>query len=252
MNVHVATLAPNSPPSAALYIETLSVLRVTRGGHDLSWPKVGVGIPTLRRMFSYQLAHVENPVSVRVLLEIAGSHADRIDFPVSGLLSMLRKWGMHPAIERTGRGMTRRLRLRRNGLWRSDTDAIDLALAQFHDARATGDSAGELAALRSGAIHCKGHFLPDYDGPPDYSIDAQRDHWADKQKIVLRGLARYCAQSADPLLYPEGYTAIQRALILDHESVQSNELAHLLAELLDDRRAAKRYQQRVLSLRQRN
>ncbi|NJM07966.1 hypothetical protein HC891_19905 [Candidatus Gracilibacteria bacterium] len=252
MNVHVATLAPHGAPTTGFYIETLHELRVMRDGDHLAWPKVGVGIPTLRRMFSYLLAHPDELISMRVLLEIAGSRAERSGFPVSGLLSMLRKWGLHPAIERKGHGMACRLRLRRNALWRSDTDAIDLALAQLNVARSAGDAAAELAALRSGAIHCKGHFLPDYDGPPDYPIDAQRDHWADKQKVMLRSLARYCAHSTDSALYPEGYAAIQRALYLDHESVQSNELAQLLAELLDDRRAAKRYQQRVLSLRQRN
>lgn len=182
-----------------IYVRILGKTIPRVGGQEPKLQGNGAGPHQLRRQLGWLIGFCGKPVSWVALREIAGGHnrpgpLARPFYMVSGLIQMLRRWGLGPALVQDPRQLT----LRRHASWATDTDEL-AALAAVADASLrAGDMAGAIAALELAIPHCgdeHGHrFLAELVDPltPGHPLRGHAGHWTGVQREVIHRLARLC------------------------------------------------------------
>ena len=224
------------PPIVLL---TLGGLAVELHGQAANWRDVGVGVPALRRMLSYFVAHRGTFIARKDLCLIgSGRRDDAYSLPyfAVGLGTLLRRWGLRNAIVRE-RG---RLKLSATELWCTDTDLIVAFRKQADAAFATGHVEQAYDLLTRAAHLCQGPYMHGYDAPSAYSLDRAMQYWSNYQYEIVGRLARVCLQMHDQAAYTVGCQALEHVILLLGEplAIEQALLAELHKRLGNDRTAA--------------
>lgn len=202
--------AGRSPQSRqyTVFIGTIGDIRVTVRGMRDPWKGGGIGRPQLKLMLSFMVANVGRPVDRDDIAAVANPQWRSLARPQNlpgGLLTMLYRWGLRPAIVRGERTIT----LQQHPCWISD---IDLIARHYRDAQlylGDGDRDEALDRLRLAAKHCGGIFLSNFH-TQDYDLTNQQQHWEHMQRDVLHQLLRLSLALARPLLLQDGAERLRR------------------------------------------
>ncbi|MBX0331415.1 hypothetical protein K2Z83_27565 [Oscillochloris sp. ZM17-4] len=218
-----------------VFIGTIGGMRAIVRGAAAIWKVGNMGVPQLKRMLSYLVAHVEHAIHRDDIAAIGSRRSQplaRATNLSSAIKRLIQTWHMGPALrDRDGY-----LTLMRHTSWISDTDLIEhhAAAAALH--LSTGDADAALDALQQAAAYCGGIYLPDYD-VPDYSLREDQYHWLYYQRDILHRLARLHltrnaaqealpvaqktarlgdSEAADDLLLADIYAALGNARLADY------------------------------------
>lgn len=182
-----------------VYVRTLGKIIPLVGGQMPKLKGNGAGPHQLRRQLGLLIGFCGKPVSWAALRDMAGGRPRpeppvRPFFMVGGLVHMLRRWGMGPALVQGVRQLT----LLRHSSWATDTDELTALAAAADLSLLAGDTAGAIAALELAIPHCgdeHGHrFLAELvdSFAPGHSLRGQAGHWSGVQREVVHRLARLC------------------------------------------------------------
>ena len=189
--MEIGTLQTGCSPQShqhTVFIGTIGGLRTLVRGATAIWDVGNMGVPQMKRMLSYLVAHVDHAIH-RADIAAIGSRRSQILVRATNLSSAVKRlihnWQMGSALHDEDGYLT----LMRHDCWISDTDLIEQHATTAAAHLATGNTDAALDALHQAAAYCGGTYLPDYD-VPDYSLQDDQHHWLSYQRDILHQLAR--------------------------------------------------------------
>lgn len=206
---HQAVLQPSAAP---IIIHTFGPLRASRSGAELPIAGGGVGRGQLVRQLDFLLFNLGRRVFRSDLVAVARwrkQRRRRPGFVVSGLCTMLRAWGLGPALSVEATHIT----LRRHPCWRSDGDLLRERLDQAYAFERAGDQTSAIACLATAVELCTGTYLEDVDGDVSFSgLADEARTWCAYQREAIARLARLCLRDAIPQNRTAGVALADRLL----------------------------------------
>lgn len=175
---------------ARVLICTLGGIESFVRGAPALWKGHSLGEPQLRNMLSYLLARAGFPVHRDDIAGVGSKAPARLARSTnlaSGLLHMLRGWGMGPALSQGRHTIT----LNRDPCWALDTDLLRDALGMAARHYEAGDVDAELVTLQGVAGLCGGVYLDRFEVPDhvaECDLEAKRLRWERRQRDLLHRL----------------------------------------------------------------
>lgn len=215
---------------AQVLIRSIGGIAAAVRGAAAIWKGHSLGEPQLKAMLSYTIARVGQAIHRDDLAGVGSrdpkKQPTRPSNLASGLLNMLKSWGMGCALKLGWRTIT----LERHACWSLDTDMIDEALGIATRYRRAGDVVAERAILQQAASHCGGVYLDGFDAPDDVfdcGLEDKRHYWERRQRDLLHRLIRLQLQQS---AYDE---ALAGARLLDQLAADNQADYLLIAEVHD-------------------
>lgn len=233
-------------PEPPVYLKTLGALEAYVHRAQAAWQGAGAGAHQLKRSVSLLIARRDQPVRRAVLIEVAGSRTRTgARNVISGIKLMLHSWGMGAALTLHNLSLT----LRQHSSWHTDTDQLDLLLERAERCRLSDDHTGHLAALCDAGPLCGGRYLPDYDAPPEYSIEDEVAYWQLRQRDTLQSLALAWLATSDSGRYAQAVRAAVRAAHFDPQNPEACQFVAEIARRCGYTDLAQRYESTAAKLR---
>lgn len=223
-----------------VFIGQLGGMRAMVRGAAAIWKVGNIGVPQVKRMMSYVVAHVDRAIHRDDIAAVASRRwaelARAANLP-GALVRLIRNWGMTPALHQRDEYLT----LMRHECWISDTDLIEKYAAAAAVHAGAGDNDAALAALQQAVTYCGAPYLPDYD-VPDYSLAHEQQRWLYYQRDLIHRLARLHIERA---AYQDALAVARKALRLGDEDPTDDALLADIYGLLDNPRLARYYRDRA-------